>query len=102
MVVTNTEVYNYLGLDDSDDPMIISNIARLINTADSYLKGAIGVNYPLDDPRSKEIALIIIADLYDNRGSSKESLTGNTRRLVDSMSLQLRLEMSRGVFNETV
>jgi len=65
-VVTVDEVLNYLGIDYADD-MVTNNINRAINTADAYLKGSIGNNYPLDDPRAKELALIIIADLYDNR-----------------------------------
>lgn len=89
-VVTVDEVLNYLGIDYADD-MVTNNINRMINTADAYLKGSIGNNYPLDDPRAKELALIIIADLYDNRTMS--TVSNNTRRLVDDLSLQLRLEL---------
>jgi len=94
-VVTVDEVLNYLGIDYADD-MVTNNINRAINTADAYLKGSIGNNYPLDDPRAKELALIIIADLYDNR--TMTSVSNNTRRLVDDLSLQLRLELG-GVSN---
>lgn len=95
MVVTVDEVCNYIGI-DCRDTMIDSNINRIIKTADSILKGSIGDNYPIDDPRSKELALIIANDLYDNRQAETNTLTGNTRRLVDDMSLQLRLELRRG------
>ena len=84
------EVLNYLGIDYADD-MVTNNINRMINTADAYLKGSIGKNYPLDDPRAKELALIVIADLYDNR--TMTTVSNNTRRLVDDLSLQLRLEL---------
>lgn len=93
-VVSIDEVKSYLGIDYSDD-MVDKNIGRVIKTADSYLKGSIGKNYPITDPRSKELALIIISDLYDNRGINS-TISGNTRRLVDDLSLQLRLELRRG------
>lgn len=96
-MLTVDEVLNYLGIDYADD-MVTKNIERLINTADAYLKGSIGVNYPLEDPRSKELALIIISDLYDNRGLHS-TISGNVRRLVEDLSLQLRLEL-RGGSNE--
>lgn len=93
-VVSVEEVLAYLGIDYSDD-MVTKNIERVINTADAYLKGSIGENYPVEDPRAKELALIIISDLYDNRGINS-TITGNTRKLVDNFSLQLRLELRRG------
>lgn len=88
---TTEEVLAYLGIDYAD-AMITQNVNRSIKTADAYLKGALGVNYPSDDPRAKELALIFIADLYDNRAMI-EKVSGNTRRLVDDFMLQLRLEM---------
>lgn len=93
-VVSVNDVLSYLGIDYADD-MVTANIERLINTADAYLKGSIGENYPTTDSRSKELALIIISDLYDNRGITS-TVSGPTRRLVDDLSLQLRLELRRG------
>ena len=90
-VVSVEEVLAYLGIDYSDE-MVEKNIERTIKSADAYLKGSIGANYPVDDPRSKELALIIISDLYDNRGL-QSTISGNTRKLVDDLSLQLRLEL---------
>lgn len=93
--LTNDDVLAYLGIDYADD-MVIRNIERTIKTADAFLKGSIGENYPVSDPKAKEIALIIISDLYDERGSTvKTSMTNNIRRLVDDLSLQLRLELER-------
>ena len=91
---TVDEVLDYLGIDYVDD-MITRNVDRAISTADAYLKGAIGTDYPTDDPRAKELALIFISDLYDNRGSV-EKVSGNVRKLVDDFMLQLRLELRRG------
>ena len=90
---TELEVMNYMGIDYADD-MVKANINRAIRTADAYLKGAIGEDYPKDDPRAKELSLIFIADLYDNRGVI-EKVSGNVRRLVDDMILQLKLELMR-------
>lgn len=92
-VVSVEEVLAYLGIDYSDD-MVTANIERSIKTADAYLKGSIGEAYPVEDPRAKELALIIISDLYDNRGM-ESTISGNTRKLVDDLSLQLRLELRR-------
>lgn len=92
-LVSVEEVLAYLGIDYSDD-MVNANIERAIKTADAYLKGSIGVNYPVEDPRSKELALIIISDLYDNRGLNS-TVSGNTRKLVEDLSLQLRIELRR-------
>lgn len=93
-VVSVDEVRDYLGIDYADET-VERNINRAIKTADAYLKGSIGENYPTEDPRAKELALIIISDLYDNRGL-QSTISGNTRRLVDDLSLQLRLELRRG------
>jgi hypothetical protein len=90
---TEKEVMDYMGIDYADD-MVKANINRAISTADAYLKGAIGKDYPKDDPRAKELSLIFIADLYDNRGVI-EKVSGNVRRLVDDMILQLKLELMR-------
>lgn len=93
-VVSVDEVKDNLGIDYADE-MVERNINRAIKTADAYLKSSIGENYPTDDPKAKELALIIISDLYDNRGFNS-TVSGNTRRLVDDLSLQLRLELRRG------
>ena len=97
---TIEEVLAYLGYDYADD-MAKKNAERCIKTADAYLKGSIGKNYPTDDPRIKELALIFISDLYDNRGMV-EKVAGNVRKLVDDMSLQLRIELRRSSESEGV
>ena len=99
-VVSVEEVLAYLGIDYVDD-MVMRNIERLIKTADAYLKGSIGEGYPVADPRAQEIALIIISDLYENRGLYS-TISGNVRKLVDDLSLQLRMELRRGLHESTV
>lgn len=100
LVVTPHDVFEYLGIDEVDH-VIDRTVWRLISVADSYLKGSIGENYPIDDPRTKELALIIISDLYDNRGLTS-TVSGNTRKLVDDLSLQLRLELRRATNESSI
>lgn len=90
-MVTIQDAKNYLGIDYADE-MVESNLARMIKSADAYLRGSIGENYPEDDPRAVELALIIIADLYDNRELS-DKVSGNVRRYVNDASFQLRMEL---------
>lgn len=97
--ITKDDVLDYLGIDYADN-MVNRNIERLIKTADAYLKGAIGEDYPTDDPRAKDLALMVISDLYDNRGlTTGDKVSSMLRRLVEDFSLQLRLEL-RGGDNE--
>jgi hypothetical protein len=98
MPVTREEVLDYLGIDYADE-MVNRNVERAILTADAFLTGSIGEGYPKDDSRAKELALIIISDLYDVRGLN-ENLGSGTRKLVNSLSLQLRLELRREQENE--
>lgn len=96
MLLSVDEVLDYLGIDYADDK-VNRNITRAISTADKMLQGSIGVNYPTDDARSKELALIIVSDLYDLRGmTTRDNVSNNVRRLVEDMSLQLRLELDSG------
>lgn len=92
-MITRDEVLAYLGIDYADD-MVNRNIDRMINTADAYLKGSIGEDYPSDDPKAKELALILVADLYENR-TLTEGASNMTRKLVDDLSWQLRLQLRR-------
>lgn len=85
------DVKDYLGI-DYDDDMINRRINHLINVSCKYLESSLGKNYPPDDYRVKELALIIIADLYDNHDLN-DKVSGNVRKLVSDFSLQIRLEM---------
>ena len=92
--VTNDMVKQYLGIDITDD-MVEANITRLIPVADAYLKSAIGSEYPVGDPKAIELGLIIIADLYENRFTTSDKVSNQTRRIVEDFGLQLRLELAR-------
>ena len=85
------EALDYLGIDAEDD-MIINNIDRQIEVADRHLKAAVGDDYPADDPRMKEVALMIVSELYDNRTlSAKEE--SRIKSLARQYMRQIRLEM---------
>lgn len=87
--LTLEEVKNYLRVDLNDDDNLIQS---LMGAADEYLKGSIDTKYNKEDERAKMLSLLIISDLYDNRGIT-EKVSRNIRRLVDDMSLQMKLEL---------
>lgn len=91
--LSTEEVKEYLGI-DYEDLSIITRLKHLIKVAHLTLKGSLGENYPVDDERVKEIALIIIEDLYDNHDLN-DKVSGNVRRLVNDFSLQIKCEMKR-------
>lgn len=90
--LTKEDVKKYLRVDYNDDDALITG---LMSAADEFLKGSIGINYDNTGERAKTLSLIVISDLYDNRGLHDDSakVSNNVRRLVDDFSLQLRLEM---------
>ena len=85
------DVLDDLGIDYADE-QVTKNVTRIMATADRYLRGSLGKDYPIDDPRVIELAHMVINDLYDNKGMS-EKTAGNYRRLWDDMAWQIRLEM---------
>lgn len=98
--LTMQEITDYLGIDYTD-ARTDRVLTRTLKVADLYLKGSIGEDYPVDDERAKELALIVIDDLYSNRGLS-DKVAGTTRRLVDDFTLQLKLELRRKKESQTV
>ena len=64
----------------------------MLSASGFYMRGALGDGYPAEDERVKQVQKIIISDLYDHRDLS-DKVSSSTRRLIDSMLLQVRLEM---------
>ena len=87
-MLTLQNVKSYLKIDFDDDDELLNS---LIKTADEYLKSAISIKYNSDTERAKLLSLIVIQDLYDNRGLT-EKVSGNVRKLVSDFTLQLKLE----------
>lgn len=92
-VVTVQEVCDFIPLDEPDES-VKRNVERLIKVADRYLKGRIGENYPKDDERAQQSALLTIKELYLN-SSSTDTMSNNVKKLVDDFCLQLQQEMRR-------
>lgn len=94
--LTLAEVKSYLRVDFDDDD---TQITQLMLVADEYLKSAISKTYNKETERAKMLSLIVISDLYDNRGLN-DKVSGNVRKLVNDFALQLKLES--GVVSATV
>ena len=89
-MLTLEEVKAELGIDYTD-VSIDKRLNRYIKVADTWLKGAIDEKYPQNDERAKQLALLIIEDLFDrNSNSVKENNTLN--KLKQDFILQLQLE----------
>ena len=48
-----------------------------------YLQGAIGKHYPREDERAKQIALLVISDLYEYRDLDSKNISNTTRKLLN-------------------
>lgn len=89
-ILTVEETTGSMGIDYADE-VVKKRIERLIDVADKYLQGAIGKEYPRDDARAKELALLTIEDLYDRGVTDKVSKS--IEKLANDFSMQLRIEM---------
>ena len=96
MSISIDEALAYLGIDYADE-VVTANVTRALNTAKKILQGAVGSDvetYLPDDPRTTELVLIYLDDLYSDRGLSAK-VSNATRRLVANMELQLKLELQK-------
>ena len=87
---TIDEIKDFLGI-DYDDDVSNRNIKKYMSVADSWLKGAIGENYPRNDERAKQLALFVIEDLYD-RGSYSVKENKNIEKMKNDFVMQLQCE----------
>lgn len=90
-MITFDEAKSQLRVDlvDEDDKRAL----RLaIGAANRWMISAIGIGYDEDDPKARELELMVIGDLFDNRTTSEIS-QNNVRRLFYDLALQLRLEL---------
>ena len=94
MMPTIEEALQHLAIDYADD-YILGNVKRMLNAAIQTLYGSVGEDieeYMPDDPRAKELVLIYLDDLYNERGLQNK-VAASTRRMVSDMEWQLRLEL---------
>ena len=86
-MVTLLEVKQELGIDFPDHD---ARLQRYINVAKSWLDGAIG-SYDESDERAKQLALLVIEDLYDrNANTVKENVM--ITKLKNDFIMQLQYE----------
>lgn len=96
MMPTIEEALDHLGYDEVDD-VITRDVTRDLAAAKYVLLGAVGEDvetYLPDDPRVKELTLMYLDDIHDERGTS-EKVSGSIRRIVNTMETQLRLKLRR-------
>lgn len=91
MGLTLESLRDHLGI-DYEDPSTSRILNRLLSLADSYAIGALGEGYPAEDERVIQAQLMVCDDLYSSRGTS-DKVSGATRKLLDNLFLQVRLEM---------
>lgn len=85
------DVKDYLGIDYTD-AATDRRLTNAIAAAGKFLEGSLGAGFPAEDPRVHELALIVVADLFDNH-TMTDKVSGNVRRLVADFSLQVKLDM---------
>ena len=95
MTITNEfkqEVKDYCGISGTDSDSVILPIVTM---ADEYLIGAIGTGYP-ENEKSKTLIKVIANDFYSQREyMASAKVSNNTRKLVESMILQLQMEIRK-------
>ena len=94
MSLTMETLRDHLGI-DYEDPSTSRILSRLLSLADQYMIGALGEGYPAEDERVIQGQLMICDDLFSSRGVS-DKVSGATRKLLDNLLLQVRLEMREG------
>lgn len=85
----------YLGI-DYEDEMVQKNVELALAAAKQTLFGSVGKDvetYLPGDARVRQLVLIYLDDLYSERGVSAK-VSNATRWMVNSMELQLRLELA--------
>lgn len=88
MIVSPADAKSYMHVDHDDDDIFIYNC---IQAAEEYLLGAIGSNYNRNSERARMLALMVVSDLYDNRGIT-ERVSTKIRTIVENFAQQIRLE----------
>lgn len=95
-MVTYEEALVHLGIDYPDEStkqIVTQKLAAAIKT----LRGAVGEDVETlmpKDERAKELVITYLDDLYSNRGVSAK-VSGAVRRSVQTMELQLQMELRR-------
>ena len=90
-MVSLKDAKSYMHIDHDEDDELIN---RCISAAEEYLLGAVGNGYGVTSERAHMLTLMVVSDLYDNRGTT-ERISVRTRTVVENFSQQMRLELRR-------
>lgn len=93
---TLEECLLYLGIDYADDA-VNANVSRCLSAAGALVRGAVGEDvqtYLPDSEKFKELVLLYMADLYDERNTTQK-VTAVNRRIIDYLEWQLKLELKQ-------
>ena len=90
-MVNLKDAKSYMHVDHDEDDELIN---RCILAAEEYLLGAVGNGYDSTSERARMLTLMVVSDLYDNRGTT-ERASAKTRAIVENFAQQMRLELRR-------
>lgn len=92
VILTLNEAKAFLRVDINDDDTLIST---LITAAELYLYNATGKTFDSTNALAKLFCMVLVTDWYDNR--SMTTTTDKTRKIIESMLLQLTYSTSEEV-----
>ena len=90
-MVSLKDAKSYMHVDHDEDDELIN---QCISAAEEYLLGAVGDGYDDTSERARMLTLMVVSDLYDNRGTT-ERASVKTRTVVENFAQQMRLELRR-------
>ena len=90
-MVSLKDAKSYMHVDHDEDDELIN---QCISAAEEYLLGAVGDGYDDTLERARMLTLMVVCDLYDNRGTT-ERASVKTRTIVENFAQQMRLELRR-------
>lgn len=99
MAVSNEDVMEYVGIEaEYADDVQEARIERALKSAELWLKGAVGKEVSLDDPRAEELVLMAAGELFETRTLTDDRLSkyagakvlASLNRLAGDLILQLK------------
>ncbi len=101
MTVTVDDVALYVGIEaEYADESQMKRVSSALKAAESWLKGAVGKDVDLEDPRADELVLMAAGELFDNRALTDDRLSkfsgskalASLNRFAGDVIMQLQLE----------
>jgi len=76
MAVTKQDVMEYVGLEaEYADAVQERRIERALSAAEAWLKGAVGSDVNMEDPRAEELVLMAAGELFETRTLTDDRLS---------------------------